>query len=165
MVHYANSIETKGVCDNILIEPYLKYRVRVGEVFDAAEVKIGLIQSLQRDRRDGLEFLSSSLREYSVAFEKSSWKFNNSLFVGRNIMPLYDKLEASETALVSRLYFGDPFFKIESNGKLIGFYDRMELWYNWSLGANIGLKFGAVFHFHNTGYSGSQQIISLGLFF
>ncbi len=165
MVHFANSVSVRGVCDNILAEPYatLDLAPITGGLLDEASIKLGYIQSLQRDRTVSLDFQNPSLLETSVNIKKKGWEVSNNFYVGEDIMPLYNSVDAAEQIYGDRLYLSDPFFRIydDTESAQTGFYDRLELGYSKNLGANLILRLSWVCHFNTSSYSGSQQIITL----
>lgn len=163
MVHFANSVIAPGVSDNILIEPFIKADISSFffiNHFDL-DLKLGYLYSLQRNRLSGLDFRASHLSEFTLSYKRKNVGITNSLFIGDDIMPLYDELDSAGQPYGDRFYFGDTFFMIRKGNKNYGFYDRLELFYTRSLDDGLGLKISTVFHFHNTGYTGCQQIIGL----
>ncbi len=164
MVHFANSVSVRGVCDNILAEPYATLDIApiAGSLLDEASLKLGYIQSLQRDRTVSLDFQNPSLLEASVQIRKKGWELSNNFYVGEDIMPLYNSTDAAGTIYGDRLYFADPFFRIcDSESSRTGFYDRLELGYTGNLSDDLIVKLSWVCHFNTSSYSGSQQIITL----
>ena len=162
MVHFANSIDAPGVCDNILAEPFMELRFSELWFTDRFSLKLGYLQSLQRDRLETLDFMAPGLGEATVELARGYMGIKNSFYYGKDIMPLYSKTDSAGVLYANRLYFGDPFFRINEDGASgCGSYDRLELFYEKVLGGNLKIKASAVFHFNNTSFSGSQQIVSL----
>ena len=93
----------------------------------------------------------------------SNWNFGlkNHLFYGTDMMPYYNSKDIGGYKYGSRLYVGDPFFRVFDDGTTgYGIYDRLEVYYTPRLGKLLDLKVSALFHF-NKGYSGCQQVVSL----
>ena len=100
-----------------------------------------------------------------MRMEKGFWGASNSLYIGKDIMPLYYKSDSAGVPYVDRLYFNDPFFRIYNDSSKCGSYDRLEFFYSRVLGGSLRIKVSAVFHFNNVSYSGSQQIVGFNYTF
>ncbi len=163
MMHLANSSEAPGVADNILVEPYLEFEFGGGRrFFSEFSLRLGYIQSLQRDREVSSDFKTPGLGELSLKAVRSDFGISNSFYYGSDILPLYNSLDTGGTPYADRLYFSDPFFRINAEGSgKPGFYERMELFWAPQLGRCLRLKFALVFHSNSGSYSGSQQIIGI----
>ena len=163
MMHLANSAEAPGVADNILAEPYVEFELGGRRrILDEFTLRLGYLQSLQRDREVSSDFKAPGLGEFSVRAVRSDFGISNSFYYGRDILPLYGSTDTAGQVYADRLYFSDPFFRIDPDGSgKTGFYDRMELFWAPQLGRNLSLKFAVVFHANSGSYSGCQQIISL----
>ena len=164
MVHFANSVTVRGVCDNILAEPYLTadFSPLMPMVFDKCSLKLGYLQSAQRDRTKTSDFQTPALTEVSAKLSKRGFSVQNSFYAGSDIMPLYSRTDAAGTAFGDRLYFGDPYLRIyDSEDANSGYYDRLEMSYSTMLGRKLNIKFAWVMHFNSGIYSGCQQIVTL----
>ncbi len=163
MMHLANSAEAPGVADNILAEPYLEFELGGGRrFFSEFSLRLGWIQSLQRDREVSKDFQTPGLGELSLKAVRSDFGISNSFYYGSDILPLYNSLDTGGTPYADRLYFSDPFFRIDAEGSgKSGYYERMEVFWAPQLGACLRLKFALVFHSNSGSYSGSQQIIGI----
>ena len=163
MMHFANSAVAPGVADNILAEPYLEFELSGRRrVFDELTLRLGYLQSLQRDREVSKDFKAPGLGEFSLRAVRSEFGISNSFYYGKDILPLYNCTDTAGQAYADRLYISDPFFRISPEGSdKAGFYDRMELFWAPQLGRHLSLKFSVVFHANSGSYSGCQQIISL----
>lgn len=164
MMHFANSAAAPGVADNILAEPYLELELGGRRsFFREFSVRLGYLQSLQRDRTVSGKFDAPALDELTLRAVHSGFGVRNSFYYGSDILPLYDNLDTGGVTYADRLYFSDPFFRIrqDSDGGKCGFYDRLEFFWASQLGRNLQLKFSAAFHFNSGSYSGSQQIIGI----
>ena len=164
MVHFANSVMVRGVCDNCQTEPYMTMDfTHFLSRLDECSLKLGYLQAIQRDRTVSLDFDCPALVEASVKVALKGWHIQNSFYAGDDILPLYDKTDAAGNIYGDRLYFADPFFKIQTGGDdgLLPFYDRLELGYSTVLWGNLTVAASWIFHFNTSAYSGSQQVISL----
>lgn len=163
MMHLANSAQAPGVADNILLEPYAELELGgLFGIFNEFTLRGGYLQSFQRDREKSSGFETPGLGEFTLRVSKNGFGAANSLYYGKDIMPLYSCRDTAGEVYAGRLYFNDPFFRIRTDGSgKAGSYDRLEVFYSPQLGRSLQLKFSAVFHFNNLSFSGSQQIITL----
>lgn len=163
MMHLANSAAAPGVADNFLGEAYAE--IELGGLlgfFNEFTLRAGYIQSLQRDREVSSDFETPGLGEATVRISRSGLGIVNSLYYGKDIMPLFGRSDTAGELYGSRLYFNDPFFRIRTDGSSApGSYDRLEVFYAPHTGRSLRLKFSAVFHFNNLSFSGCQQLITL----
>ena len=161
MYHFANSYTQKGVVDNILLNPWVNldfaHRVNMQDL----SIRAGYLQGLQHDRAK-YEFF-----EYpcglEVDMEACKWDFGvqNKIFYGTDMMPYYNATDNTGEKYGARLYFGDPFYRIHDDGSDgAGLYDRLQLFYEPSIGRWLKIRVAAMFHFHGADYSGcSQQVV------
>ncbi len=163
MMHLANSAAAPGVADNFLGEAYAE--IELGEllgIFNEFTLRAGYIQSLQRDREVSSDFEAPGLGEATVRISRSGLGIVNSLYYGKDTMPLYGRSDTAGEIYGGRLYLNDPFFRMRTDGSSApGSYDRLEVFYAPQTGRSLRLKFSAVFHFNNLSFSGSQQLITL----
>ncbi len=155
MRHYACSPVVNSVVDNIMIEPYLQVDLSRKSSMDELKFKLGYIQSLQRERRFGSDFLSPALTEFAFSLSKYKIRLDNRAYFGGNIIPFYKKSDEAGIVYGTGLYHNEPFFALNDN-----FYDRLELSWMPYISKGMELKLAAIFHFHRgIGLSGSQQTI------
>lgn len=162
MLHYANSDKAQGLVDNILLNPYLRFDLGYLVDMQALSFRIGWLQAMQRDR----EYAGVFVYPHGVEFDQEIRKWNvgihNKAFYGYDMMPYYNNIDNAGLKYGTSLYLGDPFYRIyDDGGKGMGLYDRLEVYYEPSLGEFLKIRVSALFHFHNSGYSGCQQMISL----
>ncbi len=161
MYHFACSREVVGVVDNMLINPYLRFDFSRPFEVDNFTITVGWLQSFQHDRLNVGHYVFPNGAE--VVTDLSNWNFGlkNHLFYGTDMMPYYNSKDIGGYKYGSRLYVGDPFFRVFDDGTTgYGIYDRLEVYYTPRLGKLLDLKVSALFHF-NKGYSGCQQVVSL----
>ena len=156
MHHYANRADFRhNVVDDIVINPY------VGVAFNAFfdfDIRLGYLQSLQQDRLAGGGWQTPMGGE--LFFRMSRWGvfISNNLYVGNDLLPLYNSLGKEGTPYAADLYAADPFYRTES-----GIYNRTGIGYErnfWKERINVKAEFvlktdGEKLY--------NQQIISLGV--
>ena len=161
MLHFANSSRSKGLVDNILINPYARFDFSEKTQLQALSFRLGWLQAMQRNRAYegifvypyGLEF-DQEVRNWNVGI-------HNKMFYGQDMMPYYNNYDNAGLKYGPDLYYGDPFYRIHDDGTTgAGLYDRLELYYEPKLGNFLTLRVSALFHFHSFGYSGCQQMVS-----
>ncbi len=163
MYHFAGSHKAEGVVDNILINPYLKFDFAQDLNFQDFSLRLGWLQSLQHDRVFVGHYVFPSGGEAEFNVKKWNFGLSNRLFYGRNMMPYYNDNDAAGDKYGSRLYFGDPFYRVHdsSANRGPGLYDCLELFYEPFKTKYLAIKISARFHFNDTKYSGCQQIVGI----
>lgn len=162
MLHYANSSKAKGLVDNILLNPYARFDLGDIAGLQKLSFRLGWLQAMQRDRVNVGMFVFPFGGEFDQEVRNWDVGIRNRMFFGRNMMPYYDGVDNAGVKYGPNVYYGDPFYRIHSDGRLqAGFYDRLEVYYEPKLGDFLSLRVAALFHFHGMHYSGCQQVISL----
>ncbi len=161
MTHYAGSTdpEIKNVVDNVLVTPYLDY----GCVLNGwlLELRVGYLQSLQRDRSYGNDWQVPSMWE--VGFSLGRWGFTleERLYLGDDLQPLYDGQTTSNGTYLeygSALYNGAQDFRITT-----GVYNRAALSYDRYFSQDrVRLRAQFVTHANGNGLA-TQQILELSV--
>ena len=156
MHHYANRADFQhNVVDDIKVNPYLG--VAFNAFFDF-DIRLGYLLSLQRDRITGGGWQSPMGGE--CFFRMSRWGvfISNNIYVGENLLPLYNAMGMEGTIYGTELYATDPFYGTTSkiyNRTGIG-YER-NFWHDRiNVKAEVVLKTDGK-RLYN------QQIISLGV--
>lgn len=160
--HFAGCTEVRGVVDNILANPYARFDFGKMTDFQTLSFRLGWLQALQNDRRN----IGQYTRPYGAEFDFEIRKWNagvrNSMFYGRDMMPYYNYCDAGGYKYGTRLYFGDPFYRVHDDAdEGPGMYDRFEIFWNPYVSDLIDIKVRAIFHYHGSNYSGCQQVVSL----
>ena len=161
--HYAGSRKVRGVVDNILINPYAV--VDMGEPTGMQRLKLtfGWIQALQNDRRNIGRYVFPGGGE--IDFEAGHWNLGlrNRMYIGRDLMPYYNRLDAGGFKYGSNdLYLGDPFYRVNDRGEgKVGTYDRLEIFYAPKIGRYLSINISAILHFNEFHYSGFQQMVGV----
>lgn len=162
MYHFANSLQVRGLVDNILINPYIS--LDLTHKFDLQEFNMtfGWLQALQHNRKHVGYYVFPGGGHFDFEIRKWDIAVKNMFFCGTDLMPYYNGYDEGGFKYGSALYFGDPFFRIhDDNTPGLGQYDRLEVCYEPFIGWNLKVKVGAVFHFNNFHYSGCQQVVGL----
>lgn len=162
MYHFANSLQVRGLVDNILINPYIS--LDLTHKFDLQEFNMtfGWLQALQHNRKHVGYYVFPGGGHFDFEIRKWDVVVKNMFFCGTDIMPYYNSYDEGGFKYGSELYFGDPFFRIhDDNTPGLGQYDRLEVCYEPFIGWNLKVKVGAVFHFNNFHYSGCQQVVGI----
>jgi len=162
MYHYANSSKVKGVVDNFLVNPYLKFDFSHMTGIQALSLRAGWIQNMQNDRKNLGHYLFSGGAEVEVDVRHWNAGIRNNLYYGQSLMPLYDIADAAGVKYADSLYFGDPFYRVNDDGTLgTGLYDRVEAYYDLNVNDFLKMRVTAAFHFNHVKYAGCQQIVRL----
>ena len=162
MYHFAGSQKAKGVVDNILLNPFVKFDCADRLGFQEFSARLGWLQAMQHDRVFVGHYVFPGGGELDLEIKKWNFGIRNRLFCGTDMMPYYNSTDAGGDKYGDRLYFGDPFYRMHDDGSTgIGTYDRLEFFYEPQVGPYLKIGVGARFHFHGTRYSGCQQVFSL----
>lgn len=162
MYHFACSRTVDGVVDNILLNPYLKLDFAHLTGFQEFTMRFAWLQSLQHDRRNVGHYVFPGGGEFDMTIRKWNVGISNHLFYGTDMMPYYNSSDAGAIKYGTRLYMGDPFYRIHDDATTgPGTYDRLDVFYEPFVGKMLKLRIAASFHFHNFAYSGCQQMVSV----
>ena len=122
MQHYANRAAFRyNVVDNFVINPYLGVDF---EAFFDFDIRLGYLQSLQRDRVTVEGWQTPMGGE--LFFRMSRWGvfISNNIYVGKNLQPFYNSVGKEGTIYGADLYASDPFY-----GTVSGIYNRTGIGY------------------------------------
>ena len=156
MHHYANRADFRyNVVDDIVINPYVGVNFKAFFDFD---IRLSYLQSLQRDRLVTGDWKAPFGGE--LFFRMSRWGvfISNNLYVGDDLMPLYNSVGKEGTIYGTDLYAADPFYRAEN-----GIYNRTGIGYEqnfWKERINVKAEFVLKTDGERV-YN--QQIISLGV--
>lgn len=162
LYHYANTLEYRGVVDNVLVSPFMSWtRFAGGFRYDA---KLSWLQGIHQDRirKTGLELAPGVLVSQDLKWKKVS--VSGDVYYGTGQMPYYDDFDAGGNMYGSDLYFGCPFYKVNpasEDWKTPGFYGRAEVYWNPLVLDLADIRLGAVAHFNGGGFCGWQQKLSV----
>ena len=110
--HYANRADfSHNVVDDVVINPYIG--VDFNAFFDF-DIRLGYLQSLQQDRVTGGGWQTPYGTE--LYFRMCRWGvfISNNLFLGDDLMSLYNSVGKEGTPYGADLYAGDPFYRTEN---------------------------------------------------
>lgn len=107
--HFANKSTFYGnVVDNVLVNPYIG--VKFNAYFDF-DIRLGGLVSLQRDRKvEGGGWLIPAGGEFYFRMSRWGVFIDNNLYVGANLMPLFDSVGNDGEPYAGNLYAADPFY-------------------------------------------------------
>ena len=156
MQHYANRADFRyNVVDNIVLNPYVGVDFKAFFDFD---IRLGYLQTYQRDRlRDENAKLPFGAELF---FRMSRWGvfISNNLYVGDDLMPLYNAMGKEGTPYGADLYAGDPFYHSDN-----GIYNRTGVGYERAF-CKERIKVKAEMVFKTEGERlYTQQIVALGV--
>lgn len=161
--HYAGSRKVRGVVDNILINPYLNVDLSRPTGLQKLSFTAGWIQGLQNDRKNIGRYTFPGGGELDIEVRNWNVGVRNRLYIGRDLMPLYNCLDAGGFKYGNEtLYLGDPFYRVNDRGEqTAGTYDRLEVFYSPKIGNCLSISVKAVLHFNEFHYSGFQQMVGV----
>ena len=137
---------------------------------------IGWLQGAQQDRLNVGKYVFPCGGEAVFDIRKWNVGIRNRLFIGCDLMPYYDSMDAGGNRYGSGLYWGDPFYRLFPGNdsrfrpggamtyvreRSVALYDRLEAYYEPRIADFLYLKVGLVAHFLESGYAGFHQQVSL----
>lgn len=162
MYHFAGSEKARGVVDNILLNPYVRFDVGARVGFQEFSLRLGWLQGMQHDRVFVGHYVLPGGGELDITLKKWNVTLRNHLYYGSDMMPYYNSLDAGGDKYGTRLYMGDPFYRIHDDGRTgPGSYDRLDISYEPHIGRYLSVMISARFHFHSFRYSGCQQVVGV----
>lgn len=161
--HYAGSRKVRGVVDNMLLNPYLTIDLSRPLGIQDFNITAGWIQALQNDRKNIGTYTFPGGGELDIEVRNWNVGVRNRLYIGHDLMPLYNKLDAGGFKYGNEnLYLGDPFYRVNDRGEhKVGSYDRLEIFYAPKVGNCVSISIKAVLHFNELKYSGFQQMVGV----
>ena len=165
MYHFASSDAVHGVVDNILVNPYVKADFSPVTGLQSLTLRAGWLQSMQHDRANVGHYVFPHGAEIDLDIKNWNVGIRNDFFFGTDMMPYYNMKDGGGFKYGSRLYMGDPFYRVFDDGNSVisnGTYDRFEVYYEPVIGSYIKIRVAAIFHFNNLKYSGTQQMVTMG---
>lgn len=161
--HYAGSRKVRGVVDNILINPYISVDLDEPTGLQKLSLTAGWIQALQNDRKNIGRYVFPGGGEVDVEVRHWNLGVRNRMYIGRDLMPLYNRHDIGGFKYGSNsLYLGDPFYRVNDRGEsAVGTYDRLEFFYAPKIGNCLSISIKAILHFNGFHYSGFQQMVGV----
>ncbi len=160
ITHFAGQdlVGFTNVVDNILVSPCVGFKL--SGAFDV-DFSVAYLQSLQRDRGYGNEWLSPAMGEVSLSVSRWGFSISEQLYMGDDLYPLYDGHVLSDGTVVdygSTLYTGDPYFRTSG-----GIYNRAALGYSRSFfDDKLALRVQFITHADGTGL-GTEQLLDVAV--
>lgn len=165
LYHFANSFTQKGVVDNVLLNPYIRFDFADYISFQKFSIRFGWLQAMQNDRVNTAGYVFPGGCELDIDIKNYNFGIHNRLFCGKNMMPYYNTKDNTGAKYGSSLYMGDPFYRLHDNGSIaFGLYDRLEAYYEPDIkgfSEYVKVRVTAAFHFNGDKYCGSQQMVQL----
>lgn len=161
MHHYACNAEgsAANVVDDILVNPYIEANFGPSVKMQKLAVRLGYLQSFQRDRAVDDRLLTPAKGEFTAVVRHFNVILTNELFFGADLMPYYDSPAPEGGRYGSSLYMGDPFMR-NAGGAKFGVMDRITLAWEPRLAKNLTLSILARAYF-NGGFAGHQEQIGI----
>ncbi len=155
MYHYANSQTVKGVVDNVWIYPYVGLDFTHWASLERFDLRAGWLNTFQNNRISGEGYKNPG--GFQAEFDIKKWGvgIDNTIYLGKNLHPLYYELDATGSQYGDILYLGDPYYSTEE-----GIYNRLELYYEPKIGKFMKLRVSSVHHYDGSGW-GWQQFVKL----
>ena len=162
LYHFANSYTQKGVVDNILLNPWLRFDFGHLMGLQKFSLKLGYLQGMQHDRAYVANFVFPCGGEVDLEIRNWNVGIANNLFYGTDMMPYYNSTDNTGVKYGPDLYFGSPFYRVhDSDLGDAGIYDRFQVFYEPRIGDWLKIRIAALFHFNGQRYSGCQQQVIL----
>lgn len=155
--HYANSMKARNVVDDILVNPYIEYNAAHYAHVQTLLARVGYLQAFQRDRNVSGDLLSPAKGE--LYLEVRNWNVGiiNDLYVGGDLLTLFDAVSPEGTPYGTDLYMREPFLR-NRGGKACGIYDKVSVYYEPFIVRRLTFRLQLDFQF-NGGFAGSRQMI------
>lgn len=155
MGHYAkdyNPETVDGVVDNIMLMPYVEWEdgvlTEIGRWWLYMDVRLGYVQSLQRDRINENKWEHPFGGELFINFEWNGLELSNRLYVGKGSLLTYYNRYGSD------VYHGMPLYRTDK-----GIYDAIALSYDrWFFNHTVGVKAGITMEYDGTGWGTRQWL-------
>ena len=115
---------------------------------------------MQHDREFVGHYVFPGGGELDLGVRKWNVGVRNSMFYGTDMMPYYNSVDKAGDKYGTRLYFGDPFYRVHDEfAEGPGLYDRLDIFYEPHVGRYMSVRIAARFHFNGFSYSGCQQFV------
>ena len=157
--HFACSVQQKGVVDDHLIHPFLKWDFSSFTGLQKLELHTGAMIGYQVDR---LMERKSFPVGADIVLEAKNWGFGlrNEAYYGGSQAPFYQLADETGVMYGDELYFRSPIWQITPDATP-GFYDRVDAYWEkgfWEDRVSLGVRL--VGHFGQGGFLGWQQLLS-----
>lgn len=149
LLHFAkssNPAPTEGIVDHLVLNPY--GGIRFNAFFDF-DIRLGLLQSLQRDRIAEAGWKAPTGGMLDIRLSRWGFTLANMLYAGADQTPFRER-------------YGDDLYACSTfYGTHDGFYNRTDLsWAGSFFDGSLDVRAGLLFHCDGTGF-GMQQVLQL----
>ena len=152
--HYATSGTAKNVIDNHILCPFATIDIsRWTGFFDEFSFTVKGLAGYQRSRDIDAKPVMPLGGEYSMLLRKWRLNLGSCMYTGDDMMHYFDFPRPEGGHYGYDLYPGAPWYR--------SFYYRNELSWSPRLSEFVMLRLSARFHFDESGFLGSQQMVSL----
>jgi hypothetical protein len=157
--HFACSVQQKGVVDDHLFHPFLKWDFASFTGMQKLELHTGAMIGYQVDR---LMERKSFPVGADLVLEVQKWNFGlrNEAYYGGSQAPFYKLTDETGEVYGDKLYFRSSIWQITPDATP-GFYDRVDAYWEkgfWEDRVSLGVRLAA--HFGQGGFLGWQQLLS-----
>ena len=154
--HYADSDHAKGVVDDHLLHPWMRFDFAEATGLQALRAEMGPVAYYCRDRRyPGHEFRFGG----QIATDIRHWGFglSNLFYYGQDLLPYFADKDASGAVFGTDLYMRHPLYRIDTGlARRPGVFDRLSLYWAPEIGEFVSVRLAASVFFNN-GYTGFEQ--------
>lgn len=154
--HYADSDHAKGVVDDHILHPWVRFDFSEATGLQALRAQAGPVAYYCRDRRyPGHEFrfggqLETDVRQWNVGL-------SNTLYYGNDLLPYFSDTDAAGQPFGTGLYMRHPLYRISSDPAGIpGIYDRLSLYWAPEIAEFLSIRLSGSVYFNN-GFAGLEQ--------
>ncbi len=142
MNHYAGVMgpanDTMHIVDNGMARLCIGFSLPQNKILDSLNINAGLLASYSRERGVDDKYATPMGFMSEVMIEKFGFGIKNTLYVGDNQMPLYQKYAGQH------LYWGDPFYQNTFYNRTDFYiqlfnYNRVQARFTWAMHAAEGL--------------------------
>ncbi len=161
LYHFAGAAHVSGVVDNALVNPFATLDLSRRSGLQRLDFTLGWLQSMQNDRKNIGKFTFPHGGEFTAAVRNWNVGLENYLFYGTDMMPYYSRHDAAGNMYGDLLYMGEAFYKVRLDAPGVGFYDRIEVYYEPAISDFMSIRASVVAHFNDWSYSGLQQVVTV----
>lgn len=141
MHHYAGSGTVRGVVDNIWLYPYIGVDMASLTPLKKLGARAGWLQTFQNDRINNTGYLLPGGLQLELEIEYWGFGILDNLYLGKNLQPFYNSMDAAGKIYGDNLYLGQRFYSTNS-----GLYNRLEIYWNYYLNDMLSVQISSVHH-------------------
>lgn len=154
MYHHAGTIRTKGVVDNVLVNPYLGVRLHDLLPLDLFTIQAGWLQAFQNEREYRDIWVDPGGFQIDLKIEKWNFGIEETFYKGGDLMPYY-VAPPTEYGFDygPGLYWGEPFYRTNNH------YNRLEIYWQPVRNDRMSLRVSSVHHNIGNNWGWQQKVI------